>query len=72
MATSNQQVEANKMSILKYGLPLDLVNFVKNELVKNVEIDITALFNKAKSYPQFKDYDFNVIDISDLAYHLPT
>lgn len=58
-------------ALTEFGLPADLVNFIKNELYINKEVTAEQAFERAKSFEQFKHYDFCIIDISDLFYHLP-
>jgi hypothetical protein len=51
-----------------YGLDYSLINFVKNELTKNNSVQSKSVFIKAKKI--FTKIEFDVIDISDLLYHL--
>lgn len=57
------------MSICKiYGLDYSLINFVKNELVKNNSVQAGDIFSRAKE--MLPEVEFDVIDISDLLYHI--
>ena len=51
-----------------YGLDYSLINFVKNELTENNSVQAKTVFIKAKRI--FTKIKFDVIDISDLLYHL--
>jgi hypothetical protein len=51
-----------------YGLDYSLINFVKNELVKNNSTQARDIFNRAKE--MLPAVEFDVIDVSDLLYHI--
>jgi hypothetical protein len=51
-----------------YGISDGIVNLVKNEMGKTELISERDIYNKAALF--FPNDDFNVIDISDLIYHL--
>ncbi len=51
-----------------YGSNFKLINLVRNELTVNRNQTVKSIYNKARIL--LNDIDFDIIEVSDLVYHL--